>query len=163
MTIKTSTGSSKTELSSRGKRPFKVRRSGANYGPCPSANFKHFDFCLMLEVSKLQASRIQNAWSSCLFITLVHSESSARSPTLRVAVESRNSSSRGQGAQRFLRTEPSVAKKSGKTNLTEIKTQTKTKPKTKRVKLPTGGASRPPRRFPRFCFRFRFRFRFNFR
>ena len=37
MTIKTSTGSSKTELSSRGKRPFKVRRSGANYGPCPSA------------------------------------------------------------------------------------------------------------------------------
>ena len=61
MTIKTSTGSSKTELSSRGKRPFKVRRSGANYGPCPSANFKHFDFCLMLEVSKLQASRMQNA------------------------------------------------------------------------------------------------------
>ena len=37
MTIKTSTGSSKTELSSRGKRPFKVRRSGANYGPCPRA------------------------------------------------------------------------------------------------------------------------------
>ena len=74
MTIKTSTGSSKTELSSRGKRPFKVRRSGANYGPCPSANFKHFDFCLMLEVSKLQASRMQNAWSSCLFITLIQSQ-----------------------------------------------------------------------------------------
>ena len=36
-TIETNTGSSKTELSSRGKRPFNVRRSGANYGPCPSA------------------------------------------------------------------------------------------------------------------------------
>ena len=39
---------------------------------------------------------------------------------------------------------PSVAKKSGKTSLTEIKTKTKTKPKTKRVKLPPGGALRAP-------------------
>ena len=54
---------------------------------------------------------------------------------------------------------PSVAKKSGKTNLTEIKTKTKAKPKTKRVKLPRGGALRAPLAgSPAFVFGFVFVF-----
>ena len=53
---------------------------------------------------------------------------------------------------------PSVAKKNEKTNLTEIKT--KTKPKTKRVKLPTGGRFAPPSQVPPLLFSFSFSFYF---